>query len=319
MTLGKVLITGGAGFIGSNLANKLIEMGYEVFVVDDLSMGKKENLVSSNRIHFYEHTITDEEFIKSLLIRHEFDYMYLLAAIASVADTVDHPYTTHYINQDANLFILETIRENNLHPKRILFSSSAAVYGDDKALPKKESSVIMPLSPYAIDKYSTERFVINYRNLYGLNTVATRFFNVYGPHQNPQSPYSGVLSIITDRLQTGNDFILYGDGEQTRDFIYVDDVVRALLILAKEKSAIGHVYNVATGVSTRLKDVVSILEKISGKRINITCSEARKGDIKFSSADVGRIKRIGYTSRVSIEDGLKEYWNSLQEANSCGA
>ncbi len=172
-------------------------------------------------------------------------------------------------------------------------------------------SRINPLSPYAIDKYATERFVINYGKLYGINTVATRFFNVYGPKQNPKSPYSGVLSIIADCLSSGSPFNVFGDGEQTRDFVYIDDVVAALMLLIRSENTNGYVYNVATGISTDLNEVISIFEKVSEKKLTVVHKDPRKGDIKYSVADVTRLSNLGYEAMVPITVGLRRYWNFL--------
>ena len=307
---GKILITGGAGFIGSNLAEALVKDN-EVVVVDDLSMGNLQNLPKSSNLHFFKHSITDYKFMEKLLLEWNFNYIYLLAAVASVADTIKRPSYTHEVNQNANLNILEIVRINNLHVKKILFASSAAVYGNNPDLPKAELSMIDPLTPYAIDKYATERFVIDYGRLYGIPTVATRFFNVYGPKQNPSSPYSGVLSLISKSIRENSIFTLFGSGNQTRDFIYIDDVVAALLILTKHKTALHSVYNVATGTENSLNTVISIFEKIVGKKIRIIKRKARLGDITDSYANIRKIQAEGFSSKYSIEDGLKKYWDSL--------
>lgn len=308
----KILITGGAGFIGSNLANKLIKNN-RVTIVDDLSMGNRKNLPKSTDLLFYEESITHYDFMKKLLLESQFDYIFLLAAVASVADTIKRPIYTHIVNQDANLKILEIIRINDLTPKKIIFSSSAAVYGNKGNLPKNENSYIDPLTPYAIDKYATERFVIDYGKLYNLNTVATRFFNVYGPKQNPCSPYSGVLSLIRDRIKSNRSFILYGDGRQTRDFVYIDDVVQALLIIAVDESIKLSVFNVATGKRTSLNDVIMKFEKISGKKLHILYRAPRPGDIKNSVADISKISEKGYCPKFDLEVGLSKYWSANEK------
>lgn len=220
-----VLVTGGAGFIGSHVVERHLNEGNAVVVVDDLSMGLLENLPENDNLTFFEKSITDTTFMNDLLVKYNFDYIYLLAAIASVADTIERPYESHQVNQEANIAILESLRINNLRPQRILFSSSAATYGTLPDLPKREDGPVRPATAYAIDKYATERFVLTYSALYDLPAVAVRFFNVYGPRQNPKSPYSGVLSIITSALQDNSVFRLFGDGLQTRDFVYVKDVV----------------------------------------------------------------------------------------------
>ena len=302
----KILITGGAGFIGSNLADALISNN-EVVVVDDLSMGKVKNLPKSEKMHFYEHSITDNNFMKQLLLDWDFDYIFLLAAVASVADTINRPLETHLINQDANIKILEDIRVNKLQVKKVLFASSAAVYGNNPELPKRESSPIDPLSPYAIDKYATERFVINYGKLYKIPTVCTRFFNVYGPKQNPASPYSGVLSLILNAIKKSESFHVFGDGEQTRDFVFIDDVVEALNLLMIERRGIHDVYNVATGNAISLNKTIKTFEDLIGEHISVIHEKNRKGDIKYSKADISKIKGLGFDPKNDIKLGLKKY------------
>lgn len=305
----KYLVTGGAGFIGSNLVEALVSQKNEVSVVDDLSMGKYENISEfvDNGVTFYEKSITDFEFMQSLLQKEKFDYIVLLGAVASVADSIDRPKETHEINLEANLNVFETIRKFKLPVKKILFASSAAVYGNDPELPKKETSRVDPLTPYAIDKFASERYAINYGKLYKLPTVATRFFNVYGPKQNPASPYSGVLSIIHSCLQNGSKFTVFGDGQQTRDFTYVKDVVKALLLLLHNDQALHDVYNVATGNRTTLNDDIHAFEKAMGKKLEIEYLPARVGDIRKSYADITKLKSLGYEPEFSIEQGLREY------------
>ncbi|WP_178196848.1 GDP-mannose 4,6-dehydratase [Ligilactobacillus sp. Marseille-Q7487] len=307
--MAKYLITGGAGFIGSNFAYKVVEEGNEVVIVDDLSMGLLRNIedLPEDKCTFYNESITNYDFMTKLLLKERFDYIVLLAAIASVADSVARPYDTHLVNQEANIHILETIRKYGIPVKKIIFASSAAVYGDDPELPKKETSPICPLTPYAIDKFASERYVLTYGRLYNIPTVATRFFNVYGPKQNPNSPYSGVLSIIQNCLVRDKTFTLYGDGKQTRDFVYVKDVINVLDLLLKTKEACWDVYNVATGVSSELNDVIYAFEKAMDKKLNVEYKEARTGDIKDSVADISNLKTLGYSPKYSLLDGLTEY------------
>lgn len=310
----KILVTGGAGFIGSNLVESLIDgSNNEIVVVDDLSMGKIENLPNSPHLHFFKQSITDKKFMNQLLISWQFDYIFLLAAVASVADTIARPLETHYVNQDANLNILETIRVNKLHVRKVLFASSAAVYGNNPDLPKKECSPIDPLSPYAIDKFSTERFVIDYGRLYGIPTVCTRFFNVYGPKQNPKSPYSGVLSLISNAIIKQNKFTIFGDGKQIRDFVYVEDVIHALRILITNDNAMHDVFNVATGIGEDLNTVIRIFESISGKQLDVKYDKPRQGDIKESRADISKLVKLNYSPKNSLKIGLTKYWNNLKD------
>lgn len=305
--MSKILITGGAGFIGSNLAKALVkEEDNKVVVVDDLSMGQIENLEGLD-LRFIEHDITDKEFMHHLLREYKFDYIFFLAAVASVADSVERPLETHAVNQEAVLDTLEFIHHNQLPLKRFLFTSSAAVYGNLPDMPKSENTRCQPLTPYAVDKYAAERFTIDYEGLYGVPTVAVRFFNVFGPNQNPDSPYSGVLSIITDKLKNDEVFNLYGDGSQTRDFVYVADVVKALRLVAT-KTPKATVYNVAQGGETSLLDLIKMYEKVSGKKLKINKMPVRKGDITKSIADISKIKSIGFKPDWPLERGLKAYW-----------
>lgn len=306
-------MTGGAGFIGSNLVDQLVQDGDEVIVVDDLSMGLASNIPSSPKVTFYEHSITDHGFMKDLLLKEQFDYIYLLAAIASVADSVARPYETHQINQEANVFILETIRQNKLPVKKVLFTSSAAVYGNNPELPKHEDSTIDPLTPYAIDKFATERFVIDYGKLYNISTVAVRFFNVYGPRQNPKSPYSGVLSLITQCFKNNQVFSLFGDGEQTRDFIFIQDVLSALHLIMTNNQAVHDVYNVATGKQSSLRTIITDYQKVVGQPLQVKTITARAGDIKHSYADIAKLSQLGFTPQYTLLNGLTDYWISVKE------
>lgn len=310
--MSKVLITGGAGFIGSNLAHALVDNN-EITIVDDLSMGKKENITDIN-VKFYQHDVCDKEFMHHLLAENKFDYIYYLAAVASVADSVERPLATHKINQESVLDTLDYIRTQKLPLKKFLFTSSAAVYGNSPEFPKIESSHVDPLTPYAIDKYAAERFTIDYGKLYGLPTVAVRFFNVYGPRQNPESPYSGVLSIITECMKNNKSFTLFGDGSQTRDFVYVGDVVEALIKLATETDE-PIVYNIANGDESSLIDVIRTYEKISGITLDIKYEPKRNGDIDKSKADISKLKSIGFTPQWTLEDGLRKYWKYYSELN----
>ncbi|MGX7025495.1 NAD-dependent epimerase/dehydratase family protein [Vagococcus hydrophili] len=312
----KILVTGGAGFIGSNLVKKIC-ISNEVVIIDDLSMGRKKNINNLPNVTFYEKSVLDRHFMEDILIQENFDCIYHLAAIASVADSIERPSETHEVNFDSTLFILETLRKmENRNLKRLIFSSSAAVYGDDKELPKKENSPIKPLSPYAIDKFSSEKYTLMYNDLYGVPTSSVRFFNVYGPNQNPSSPYSGVMSILVDRYvkkikNESSEFNLFGDGEQSRDFIYVDDVVKALEIIAYSNDSKGKVYNVGTGNETTINDLISIISRYLNEEIKINKLEERSGDIKKSVADISNLRELGFEVDYTIDNGLKSYLKFL--------
>ncbi|OTO76651.1 MULTISPECIES: NAD-dependent epimerase/dehydratase family protein [unclassified Enterococcus] len=307
----KYLITGGAGFIGSTLANYLSKEN-SVIVIDDLSMGKEENLTKGSSLKFINGSVTDEKLMKDILSNNKFDYIFHLAAIASVADSVERPVETHRINFESVLILLELIRKYQKDLKRLVFSSSAAVYGDEPTLPKKEESIIRPLTPYAIDKFAAEQYVLDYNHLYGINTSAVRFFNVYGPNQNPESPYSGVISILVDRykrMQRGEEgaFTLFGDGSQSRDFVFIEDVIQALLLVANKEEALGKQFNVGTGYAIKLNELIQVIDKILKIKLPIEYLAERDGDIKDSISDISRLKELGFTSHFTFDVGIKKY------------
>ena len=314
----KILVTGGAGFIGSTLAN-FYSKDNEVFVIDDLSMGRLENLEETENLTFFEESVTNIEFMEALLSSNEFDYIFHLAAIASVADSVKRPIETHEVNFRSVLELLELTKKYQTNLKRLVFSSSAAVYGDEPTIPKHENSQIHPMTPYAIDKFSAEKMVLAYCRLYGVPTSAVRFFNVYGPKQNPNSPYSGVISILVDKykqLLNGDSdvsFTLFGDGEQSRDFVYVDDVVQSLNLIARSPQSIGEVYNVGTGQSSSLNQLIRILNYELNIYLPISYDKERKGDVRHSLANINKLRNLGYKYNYHLYQGIKEYWNSEKE------
>ncbi|WP_305774554.1 NAD-dependent epimerase/dehydratase family protein [Lactococcus lactis] len=301
-----ILITGGAGFIGSTLANVLLPDN-KVIVLDDLSMGDFNNLDESINLTKIEGNLVDKELLGKIFSENEFDYIFHLGAVASVADSVARPYETHQVNFDSTMTILEILRTRKSKLKRFVFSSSAAVYGDEPTLPKREESVIRPLTPYAIDKFASEKMAMIYNLLYDIPTSATRFFNVYGPNQNPESPYSGFISILVDRLKNEKELTIFGNGEQTRDFVYVEDVVNALLLIATSDKSRGQVYNVGTGSRITLNDLVKLSQEITGKKISIKFDKEREGDIRDSISDISKLRNIGYEPNVDLALGMKKY------------
>ncbi len=253
--------------------------------------------------------------MKQLLSENSFDYIFHLAAIASVADSVERPVETHQVNFESVLMLLELIRKYQRNLKRLVFSSSAAVYGDEPTLPKREESIIRPLTPYAVDKFAAEQYVLNYNHLYGIPTSAVRFFNVYGPNQNPESPYSGVISILVNcykKLLSGEaaSFSLFGDGTQSRDFVYVDDVIQALLLIASKEETLGRQFNVGTGKSITLNELIRVIDDELGVKLPVQYKDERSGDIKDSVADISRLLSIGFESKYTIQSGMKNYLKS---------
>lgn len=307
----KYLVTGGAGFIGSNLTNMLVKKGNEVVVIDDLSMGKVENLNDLGKVEFIKGSVTDKELMKSILTKHQFDYVFHLVAVASVADSVERPVETHEVNYNAVLNILDLIRKYQRNLKRFVFASSAAVYGDDPELPKKETSPIKPMTQYAVDKFAAERTAINFNNLYNVPASAVRFFNVYGPNQNPEPPYFGVISILLDRytrnLKGENiEFTLFGDGSQVRDFIFIEDVLYALLLVSESEISLGQVFNVGTENGTDLNQVIMELNEIYGFDLPVTYKAVRVGDIHRSIADISSLKSLGFMPENTVFQGLSK-------------
>lgn len=219
----KALITGGAGFIGSHIAKKLVDNNIDVHIIDDLSTGNLKNLSFVNQKNIHIKSINDYEYIEDLLQKNEFTYVIHLAAMVSVVETIEKPVQSNECNIDASIKLLEYIKKYNPNIQKFVFASSAAVYGKLSGLPKSVDSQVNPLSPYAIQKYASEQYAKMYNNLYNIPTVSLRFFNIYGPRQNPTSDYSGVLSILNRRFLEKQKFTFFGDGEQTRDFVYIND------------------------------------------------------------------------------------------------
>lgn len=305
----KILITGGAGFIGSHLAEYFINSNHEVFILDNLSTGHRSNVSFIDDLHFIENDVTNKTLVQDLIKKEQFDIVIHLAAVVSVVETINNPILSQKVNIDGTLNILEANRQYNENLKKFVFASSAAVYGNTKGLPKQVETFIDPESPYAIEKYAGEQYTKLYNKLYGLPTTALRFFNIYGPRQDPSSPYSGVLSIMHNKFQNDEAFKFFGDGEQTRDFVYVKDLVQAVSIVINSANANGGIYNLGTGKPLSLLQMFDEFKKIYSKTIDYSFTEARSGDIKHSYAEIDDLKALGYTPKYSVEEGLKEYIN----------
>jgi UDP-glucose 4-epimerase len=299
----RVLITGGAGFIGSHIAETLVNKGHEVRIVDNLSTGNIQNLHGfADKVEFFRGDIRNQALLSKLATG--CDLIYHQAAVVSVPYSVDYPQETHDVNIQGTLNVLLAARERGV--KRVVFACSAAVYGEDPELPKRETMAAEPIAPYGIEKITGEYYCMVFNKLYGVEAVALRYFNVFGPRQDPRSPYSGVISIFVDRALSKKQPIVFGDGEQNRDFVFIDNVVQANILAGTVKGAAGRCYNVGLGQKTTLNDLLAMLGRITEQTIEARYQEARAGDIRESVADITRIKsELGYDPQVGVEEGLK--------------
>lgn len=300
----RILITGGAGFIGSHLAAALVQAGHSVRVLDNLSTGRIENLAGLH-IEFIQGDLADLDTV--LRAVSGCDLVFHQAAMVSVPRSMSDPILNHESNVTGTFHVFEASRRSGV--KRVVYASSAAVYGDEPTLPKRENSTIAPLSPYGAAKYIAEiyahAFAVAYKD--PVSFVGLRYMNVFGPRQDPSSPYSGVLSIFCQAALEGSPCIIYGDGEQTRDFVYVSDVVRANLLagtVSLQNSS--SVFNIGCGMSTSLNQVIGILNELLPKPVEVIYEEPRPGDIRHSVADIQLAAAcMGYDPQVTFRDGLK--------------
>jgi UDP-glucose 4-epimerase len=298
----RVVVTGGCGFIGSNLVRGLFK-SMEVTVIDNLSTGNLSNLEGMD-VKLVRGDILDLSLLKNVF--KETDYVFHLAAVVSVQESVKDPTRANEVNVKGTLNVLEAARIRDV--RKIIYSSSCAVYGDSDSLPLKETTLPKPKSPYAVSKLAAENYCKVYNEIYGLKSVSLRYFNVYGPRQDPFSDYAAVIPKFILRVLRGENPIIYGDGEQTRDFIYVKDVVKANM-LAMEKGK--GVYNIASGKSVSINELAHLICRLAGKELNPIYEEEREGDIKHSAADISRAREIGFKPSYSLEGGLAEtieYW-----------
>jgi len=298
----RVLITGGAGFIGSNLADSLLADGHEVAVIDNLATGFRENIAPE--VDFFEGSITDIEIVRSACAGA--DAVVHLAAARAVSQSVEHPIETTEVNVLGTMNVLVAARDAGA--SRYVFASSSSVYGGADALPTSEAESTQPRSPYAVCKLAAEEFARVFHDLYGLETVALRFFNVFGPRQRPDSQYAAVIPLFVEALANGTAPEVHGDGEQSRDFTYIDNVVAGIrcAIDAPGEVAAGNVYNLAAGGRFSLLDLLDQLEQLLDSTPERNHVETRAGDIKHSQADVEAAKRdLGFNPTVGFDEGLR--------------
>jgi UDP-N-acetylglucosamine/UDP-N-acetyl-alpha-D-glucosaminouronate 4-epimerase len=302
----RYLVTGGAGFIGSNVVDALVRGGHDVVVLDDLSTGKKSNVATvRGKIDLRVGSILDLRTVRSAC--RKVDYVIHLAARTSVPKSVKNPIETNRANIDGTLNVLVAARDAKV--RRFVFAASSSAYGETSALPKIETMPAEPISPYGVTKYVGELYARVFGRVYGLENASVRYFNVFGPRQDPTSQYSGVLSRFMLAVLQGKPPVVYGDGEQSRDFTYVDNVVDETLRACEASGASGRVFNGGTGARITLNQVLRVLETITGKKIHAKYDAPRAGDILHSQADISLARKVlGYEPRVSFEEGLKNTW-----------
>lgn len=313
---GIALVTGGAGFIGSHIAAALCESGARVRVIDDLSTGHRENLEEiGGEIDFTQASLTDEATLRRAL--EDVELVFHEAAIPSVPRSVKDPRATHEASVNATFSLLLGAQECGV--RRVVYAASSSAYGDQPTLPKVEDMRPDPLSPYAVAKLVGEYYCRVFTRVYGLETVALRYFNVFGPRQDPTSQYSGVISRFIAALLSGEQPVIFGDGEQSRDFTYIANVVAANLSAAETSTGIGQTINVANGERTTLNELLEILQRLTGRAgVQAEYKEPRAGDVKHSLADNTRAKEmLGYRTLVGLEEGLQltiDWWKQSRYA-----
>ena len=302
--MGKIVVTGGAGFIGSHIADGLASQGDQIIILDNLSTGKTENiqhLVAGKRAEFIHGDILNLPLLQKIF--EGVEYVFHEAAIPGVPQSVDNPAASNETNVTGTLNVLIAARDNKV--KKVIFASSCAVYGNDPTLPKNECSVIDLSSPYAATKLAAEYYCQVFNRVYGLATASLRYFNVYGPRQNIKSEYAAVVPKFIEQIQEGKNPRIFGDGEQSRDFVYVKDVVAANLVIAKS-NAVG-VFNIGYGEKVSLNNLVETLGSLLDREdISPQYLEQRPGDIKHSCSDISKARKAGYTPRYGLMTGLKD-------------
>ncbi len=298
-----VVVTGGAGFIGSHIVEALVERGAIVRVIDDLSTGKKENLATvMNHIEFVQDSILNTDVLARVMVGAT--YVFHEAAVPSVPKSVKDPMTSHNANATGSLNVLLTARDAKV--KRVVVAASSSFYGDTPTLPKDETMPPNPLSPYALQKFVGEKYAMQFYTLFGLETVALRYFNIYGPRQDPSSQYSAVIPLFIRMLKHGEVPTINGDGSGSRDFTFVTDAVAANLLAATTPAAAGEVFNCAAGRQVTLNELTDTLQKMLGTNVDVHHGDPRPGDILHSFADISKAQRIlGFVPRVTFEEGLQ--------------
>ncbi len=313
----KVVVTGGAGFIGSHLVDGLVRRGYDITILDDLSTGRMPNIAglikrtpsknlppgekaTGGEVRFIQGSITDLGLLYELF--RDVDYVFHLAAIPSVPRSIENPLASHEANTTGTLNVLLAARDNSV--SKVIYASSSSVYGDTPTLPKTENMPPNPQSPYAVTKLAGEYYCHIFHQVYGLPTVCLRYFNVYGPRQDPNSQYAAVIPRFISRVSQGEPPVIYGDGEQTRDFTFVGDAVEANILAAE--SEITGIFNIGRGEKISINQLAELIITLVGSNLKPVHSEPRAGDIRHSLADICKAQAFGYTPGYNLEQGLRK-------------
>ena len=298
------LVTGGAGFIGSHIVDKLVQLGEKVRVIDNFVTGKKENLAKSiNKIELINGDIRDRKKLQVAL--KSVDFVLHQAALRSVPRSVDDPISTNDVNITGTLLLLEQSRKCKV--QRVIYAASSSAYGDSPELPKKETQLPAPVSPYAVSKLAGEYYCSMYNKLYGLETISLRYFNVFGPRQDPASEYAAVVPKFIELALKGKTLEIHSDGLQSRDFSYIDNVVSANLLAVKSKKGIGEVFNIACGEKWTILDIAETIGRIIDKKLKYHHTPLRKGDVRHTLADISKAKKmLGYKPITNFEEGMRK-------------
>ncbi len=305
MVYSKILVTGGAGFIGSHLVDRLLDEGFEVWVLDDLSAWGTENIIhrmKDKRFHLVRGDIREVNVIDKIV--ENVDAVFHLAALVDVNLSIKNPVLFNDVNVVGTLNLLKSCLDFNVN--KFIFSSSAAVYGDSEQAQKNENMILKPVSPYGVSKFAAERYVQMFNKLYDLQTISLRYFNVYGPNRGFRSNYGGVIIRFINQLLKGESPVIHGDGEQSRDFVHVDDVVSANILALKKSDAAGKVFNIAAGTKTTIYEIAKKLQQTTEtEHLKPIFMEKRLGDIKHCTADISKAEKfLDFHPQVNIEDGL---------------
>jgi UDP-glucose 4-epimerase len=308
------LVTGGGGFIGSHLVDRLLELGHAVRVLDNFSTGHRANLRRTLAdIELIEGDLRDPDTVRRAI--QGVEIVLHQGALPSVPRSVNDPRTTNAVNVEGTLNVLLAARDAGV--RRVVVASSSSVYGDTPTLPKVESMPPTPRSPYAISKLAAEQYTCAFSTLYGLETVALRYFNVFGPRQDPTSQYAGVIALFCTAALQGRAYTVQGDGLQSRDFTYVENAVQANLLAATAPDVAGQVFNIACGERITLRDMIAILNRLAGRDLPVEYGPPRAGDVRHSLADIGRAKQLlGYAPTIDVAEGLARTFAWYRENES---